>query len=134
MGPAVLQTGGLLGIRPISRKVAPADHLIVYPEVVSLRQLGLPTRSLLVVSAAQSSLFEDPARVIGVREYQVGDSPRHMHWTATARTGQLMMRRYQPGKARETVVLRMPRSGKHFWASGRERIVSLRWFRVDGAA
>jgi uncharacterized protein (DUF58 family) len=104
IGPAVLRTGGLLGIRPVSRKVTPADHLIVYPEVVSLGQLGLPTRSPLVVSAAQVSLFEDPARVMGVRDYQVGDSPRRMHWTATARVGKLLVRRYQPGSARETLV------------------------------
>jgi uncharacterized protein (DUF58 family) len=104
IGPAMLQTGGLLGIRPISHKVAAADHLIVYPEVVSLRQLGLPTRSPLVVSAAPSSLFEDPARIMGVREYQVGDSPRHMHWPATARAGELLVRRCQPSNARETLV------------------------------
>jgi uncharacterized protein (DUF58 family) len=104
IGPAALRTGGLLGMRPVTGKVDPADHLVVYPEVLSLQRLGLPTRSPLAVSAARASLFEDPSRVMGVRDYQVGDSPRRMHWMATAREGKLLVRRYQPGTARDTVI------------------------------
>jgi uncharacterized protein (DUF58 family) len=33
----------------------------------------------------QQWLFEDPLRAVGVREYRPGDSPRRLHWKATAR-------------------------------------------------
>jgi uncharacterized protein (DUF58 family) len=49
-------------------------------------------------------LFEDPARVMGVRDYQAGDSPRRIHWTATASAGQLLVKQYQPAIARETLI------------------------------
>jgi len=104
VGPLTIQTGDLLGIgRPSRARVAPS-HLTVYPRVVSLQQLGLPTRSPLVALPARSPLFEDPARVMGVRDYQRGDSPRRIHWTATASTGRLLVKQYQPAIARETLI------------------------------
>jgi hypothetical protein len=62
-----------------------------------------------VALPARSPLFEDPARVMGVRDYQRGDSPRRIHWTATAKfSGQgrarLMVKQYQPAIARETMI------------------------------
>jgi len=84
-------------------QVAP-EHVIVYPRVVPLQQLGLPTRSPLAALPARLHLFEDPARVMGVRDYQRGDSPRRIHWTATASAGRLLVKQYQPAIARETLI------------------------------
>ncbi|NIU61293.1 MAG: DUF58 domain-containing protein [Pseudomonas stutzeri] len=66
--------------------------------------MGLPTRSPLVALPARSPLFEDPSRVRGVRDYQRGDSPRRIHWTATASAGRLLVKQYQPAIARETLI------------------------------
>lgn len=104
VGPLKLQTGDLLGmVRQSQAQVAP-QHVIVYPRVIPLQQLGLPTRSPLVALPARSPLFEDPARVMGVRDYQRGDSLRRIHWTATASAGRLLVKQYEPAIARETLV------------------------------
>lgn len=104
IGPLTMQTGDLLGIERRALARLEPDYLTVYPRVVPLHQLGLPTRSPLVALPAPSPLFEDPARVMGVRDYQPGDSPRRIHWTATASTGHLLVKRYQPAIARETLI------------------------------
>ena len=121
IGPLTVRAGDLLGlVRPRLERAEPA-HLIVYPRVVPLEQLGLPTRSPLVALPARSPLFEDPARVMGVREYQRGDSPRRIHWSASAKATaiaatsapsaggpggaiRLMVKRYQPAIARDTLI------------------------------
>jgi uncharacterized protein (DUF58 family) len=104
IGPFIMRGGGLFGIHPAqSIQVGPAP-LIVYPQVVPLQQLGLPTRSPLVKLPARSPLFEDPSCVIGVRDYQWGDSPRRIHWTATANVGHLLVKQYRPSIARETLI------------------------------
>ena len=41
---------------------------------------------------------------MGVRPYQIGDSPRRIHWSATASAGQMLVKRYQPAIARETLI------------------------------
>lgn len=104
IGPLTMQTGDLLGIERRGVKQAAANHLIVYPRVVPLQGLGLPTHSPLAALPARSYLFEDPARVMGVRDYHPGDTPRRIHWTASASTGQLLVKQYQPAIARETLI------------------------------
>ncbi len=104
IGPLTMQTGDLLGIERRSVAQAEPSYLIVYPRVVPLHKLGLPTRSPLVALPASAHLFEDPVRVMGVRDYQPGDSPRRVHWTATASAGRLLVKQYQPAIARETLI------------------------------
>ncbi len=41
-------------------------------------------------------LFEDPSRVAGVRAYSPGDPLSRVHWRATARTGSLHSKEYEP--------------------------------------
>lgn len=104
LGPLAAESGDLLGLEPQQQFEFPPQRLIVYPQVVHLSRLRLPTRSPLVALAAKTPLFEDPARVSGVRDYQRGDSPRRIHWTATASAGRLLVKQYQPAISRETIV------------------------------
>lgn len=104
LGPLRLGTGDLLGIEERVLLAEEPRHMTVYPRIVSLEQLGLPTRSALVSLPSRLPLFEDTTRIMGVREYQPGDSPRRIHWTATARTGALLVKQYQPSIARETLL------------------------------
>ncbi|NLF02218.1 MAG: hypothetical protein GX601_14700, partial [Anaerolineales bacterium] len=75
IGPITMETGDLLGLLKPRQMETTAEHLIVYPHVVPLERLGLPTRAPLVSLLARSALFEDPARTMGVRDYVRGDSP-----------------------------------------------------------
>jgi uncharacterized protein (DUF58 family) len=104
IGPLTMRTGDLLGLLQPRQIEAASDHMIVYPRVVSLDKLGLPTRAPQVSLLARTALFEDPARVMGVRDYQRGDSPRRIHWTATASSGRLLVKQYQRSIARESLI------------------------------
>jgi uncharacterized protein (DUF58 family) len=63
---------------------------------VPVEQLGLPSRHPFGDVRDPRRLFEDPARIAGVRPYTVHDSPRHIHWKASARLQQLQTRLYEP--------------------------------------
>lgn len=104
LGPLQVRTGDLFGLSEPVRAEAPEDRIVVYPRVLPLETLGLPTRSPLAALPARTPLFEDPARVVGVRDYAPGDSLRRIHWTATASAGRLLVKTYQPAIARETVI------------------------------
>lgn len=104
VGPLTLEGGDLLGLVRATHRQVDADVLIVYPQVLPLEQLNLPTHSPQAVLSARSPLFQDPARVTGVRDYEHGDSPRRIHWTASASAGRLLVKRYQPAIARETLI------------------------------
>jgi uncharacterized protein (DUF58 family) len=104
IGPMSWYTGDLLGFAPRLKAQREAEYVIVYPQIVPLQKLGLPTHSPLASLPAPHPLFEDTSRVIGVRPYQAGDSPRHIHWTASAHSRNLLVKRYQPAIARETMI------------------------------
>lgn len=123
VGPLTMRSGDLLGVTQRTEMQVEADHIVVYPRVVSLQALGLPTRSPQGILRAQTPLFEDPSRTMGVRDYQRGDSPRRIHWTATASSGRLVVKQYQPAIARETLIcldLSQENYGRRQWETASE--------------
>lgn len=104
VGPTTLRTGDPLGIARHELRWNKPDDLVVYPRVVALASLGLPTRSPLAILPATAPLFEDTSRVLSTRDYRRGDPLRRVHWSATARVGHLVVKQYQPAIARETLI------------------------------
>lgn len=104
VGPTTLRTGDPLGIARHELRWSEPDDLVVYPRIVPLAQLGLPTRSPLAILPATAPLFEDTSRVMSTRDYRRGDPLRRVHWSATARVGHLVVKQYQPAIARETMI------------------------------
>ncbi len=104
IGPLALSAGDVFGIAERRSQGAPSDHLIVYPKIVPLRELGLPSRSPFGTLPSRQRIFEDPTRVMGVRDYQAGDSLRHINWKTSASVGQLQVKRYQPAVSLETAI------------------------------
>ena len=105
IGPLRMRNGEVLGFADPSQVTVESEHIIVSPRVVPLQELGMPTRSPQVALPAPSPLFEDPSRIMGVRDYRQGDSLRRIHWTATAGAGRLLVKQYQPSIARETSII-----------------------------
>ncbi|MCG8352377.1 MAG: DUF58 domain-containing protein [Chloroflexales bacterium] len=105
LGPLTLRTGDVLGLDEHPLNGATTDALTIYPQVLSLGDLNLPASLPFGVLPAARSLFADPARPIGVRNYQPGDSFRQIDWKNSARLGSLQVRRYQPAIALETLIV-----------------------------
>ncbi len=104
VGPLQIRTGDILGLRRELTGQFPASHLIIYPRVVPITKLGLPTHSPQVILPTPLPIFRDPSRLTGIRDYTPGDNPRHIHWPATAATGQLSVKQFQPAIARESAI------------------------------
>lgn len=96
VGPLSIQTGDLFGFIGSEWEESETQSIIVYPQVVSLERLGLPSRSPFGSQISKQRLFEDPARLSGTREYASGDSMRSIHWKASAREGDLQVKKFQP--------------------------------------
>lgn len=92
IGPLTLTSGDFLGLYSRSRRTGNIEHLIVYPRIFPVDTRLIP--SLYPMGEARTSrrLFRDPAHAIGVREYLRGDGLKSIHWKATARRGDLMVK------------------------------------------
>jgi uncharacterized protein (DUF58 family) len=104
-GPVRLRTGDLFGLVSRELELEPIDTLVVYPREVPLSRAGLPARQPLGSLAARSWLFDDPSRLIGVRDYRPEDGPRRIHWAASARTQRLQTKVYEPSTDHQLMIL-----------------------------
>ncbi|HEX7737093.1 MAG TPA: DUF58 domain-containing protein [Ktedonobacteraceae bacterium] len=95
-GPTSVRSGDLFGFTERMETLENRQYLLVYPLVVPLSSFNLPARHPFGDRRAPRRLLEDPARVIGVRDYVYGDDMRRVHWKATARALQLQSKIYEP--------------------------------------
>ncbi len=105
IGPATVRSGDLFGLLSRSREAAGVQRLIVYPRIYELRDLGLPSGSPLGDSRAVNILHHDPLRFRGLREHTPEVPLRHIHWKATARSGRLQAKTFDPSCALRVAVL-----------------------------
>jgi len=105
IGPLVLETGDLFGLHRRWRAGADPHFVLVYPEVVPLEGYDVASRRPIGEVRMSHRLFEDPTRIAGVRAYQSGDPLNRVHWRATARTGELHSKVYEPSSIAGSTIL-----------------------------
>lgn len=96
VGPTIVETGDVFGLYRRYRLLSEPRYLLVYPEVIRLEGYDIASRRPIGEVRMTYRLFEDPTRMAGVRAYQSGDPLNRVHWRATARTGQLHSKIYEP--------------------------------------
>ncbi|MCX6044934.1 MAG: DUF58 domain-containing protein [Chloroflexi bacterium] len=105
LGPLSLRTGDLFGFVDTVWQTNQIVHITVYPQVLALHKLGLPSRAPFGVIASRQRLFEDPTRLAGVRAYTNGDSQRAIHWKASAHSDSLLVKKFQPAIALNVAIV-----------------------------
>lgn len=104
LGPLRLRSGDLFGLGGEAAHHDGLSTLTVLPRIVPLRALGLPARAPLGALRHREPIFEDPSRPRGKRAYVRGDSPRKVDWKATAATGVLQSRLFEPSVSMDVVL------------------------------
>lgn len=96
IGPLVAETGDVFGLYRRFRVLTEPTFLLVLPEVIPLEGFDIASRRPIGEVRMSYRLFEDPTRISGVRNYQQGDPLNRIHWGATASTGVLHSKVYEP--------------------------------------
>ncbi len=93
VGPALIVKSDLLNL--MRREIAQTDvqTLWVHPRVAALGALPVGFAKDLEGPTSDASPAGDVA-FHALREYELGDDHRHIHWMSSARTGTLMVRHY----------------------------------------
>lgn len=115
IGPVQLESGDIFGVYKRHKRGNNPQKLTVFPELLPLSQIGLPAEDPFGDLKAPRWLFEDPNRPMGVREYRPEDELRRVHWPATARTGQMQVKIYEPTTNQVMVVCLDSATGEKVW-------------------
>lgn len=96
IGPLVAETGDLFGLQRRFRTITKPHYWLVLPKVIPLHGYEVASRRPVGEVRVTYRLMEDPTLVSGIRAYQNGDPLRSVHWRATARTGTLQCKQFEP--------------------------------------
>jgi uncharacterized protein (DUF58 family) len=93
VGPLRLIVTDALGIARSSTAIVGVDEIVVAPRTlpIDMPQLG---RGQLGRALLASARRLGPGDFHGLREYATGDEPRSIHWRASARSDELMVKEY----------------------------------------
>jgi uncharacterized protein (DUF58 family) len=104
VGPFTTKLGDTLGLADLQELEKQSDYITVYPHIITITNANLPSRSPLGTLRHHQPIFEDPSRVRGKRDYVASDSLRRVDWKATASTGRLQVKQFEPSIALQTVI------------------------------
>ncbi|WP_395244339.1 DUF58 domain-containing protein [Agromyces sp. MMS24-K17] len=104
VGPMTVSRGDPIGILRREQRWPEVQRVHVHPVTIPI-----PSTSAGLVRDLEGSptgvLVDDDLSFHAVREYVRGDSQRHVHWKATAKTGRLMVRQYEESRHARIAVL-----------------------------
>ncbi len=112
VGPLRLIVGDVLGIARSSTVIAGSSEIVVAPRTlaIDMPELG---RGTLGTALLESSRRLGPGDFHGLREYAAGDEPRSIHWRASARTDDLMVKEFTVEGLHRCTVMFDPSPGAH---------------------
>lgn len=86
----------ILGLGRSMLTLTTRDRLLVLPKRYPVPKTPLPGhRRLQPGGVSLASSVGDSREFMGLRDYRPGDSPRHIHWPAWARSGKPVVKEYQ---------------------------------------
>lgn len=96
IGPTILETGDMMGLYRRYRVGNQPQYVTVLPKVVPLTSYEVGSKRPIGEIRMRENIMDDPTRLRGIRQWQPGDPMRSVHWAATARTGTLHSKVYEP--------------------------------------
>ena len=122
IGPVRLRSGDIFGFTAAETRYTGVDHILVYPRIVDLRQLLLPSEHPLGETGSRRPIYEDPSRFFGLRDYQPMDPMKHIDWKATARRSRLQTKVFQPVVSLHVLIALNATTGEFAWQGSNRRL------------
>jgi uncharacterized protein (DUF58 family) len=125
IGPLRLRASDWLGFMSVERIVPVTLSIVAYPAPLATRDRHLPSLRPLAETAVRRGLLPDPLRFRGVREHQLGDPRKEIHWKASARLRTLQTKLYEPATSLDAVFLVNVASYEQYWIQADPEAVEL---------
>lgn len=124
IGPLVASVTDPFGLAQRKQEFPDVHELIVYPHVDDLRAPSPARTAGGAGDTTARQLYRSGEEFFTMRQYEIGDDLRRIHWPSTARTGRLMIRQDEAGRRASATVFLDTRRGAYGSGQDLERAVS----------
>lgn len=112
-----LSVGDIFGFSYETKTFDDFKELVVYPEIKQLKSIKFDNNSIQGEHVIKRWIYKDPIYIKGIREYNVEDRMKDIHWKSSLRMNKLMVKEYDYTSEREVVLIINVQSGDPHWSS-----------------
>ncbi|NLN06957.1 MAG: DUF58 domain-containing protein [Firmicutes bacterium] len=103
-----VRTGDPFGFFQVEKPLASGGEVKVYPRIRHFPEIPLPAFQQMGDRTVPNAAFENYNQLAGLREWQDGDTVKHIHWKQSARQEKLIVKSYdKTAEAQLTLFLDM---------------------------
>jgi uncharacterized protein (DUF58 family) len=96
VGPLLMESGDLFGLQKRFRTGERQEYVSVLPTIAYIETFNIASKRPMGPVRISNRIYQDPTRINSIREYVPGDPLNTIHWKATARTGSLHVKTFEP--------------------------------------
>ncbi len=122
IGPVRLRSGDIFGFTSAEVRFEGVDHVLVYPRIIDLKELILPSEHPLGETVSRRPLYQDPSRFYGLRDYQPHDPMKHIDWKATAKHSHLQTKVFEPVVSLNVLIALNATTTEFAWQGSNRRL------------
>lgn len=89
-----VKTGDPFGLFKLEKPLADGGEVKVYPRIRHFLAITLPTIQHVGDRTAKNAVYKSYSELLGLREWQDGDSLRRIHWRQSARQDKIIVKNY----------------------------------------
>lgn len=118
-----LSIGDFFGFSAISKSVDDYIEVVVYPKIIDAKDIIFQSTSLQGDNLIKRWLYKDPQYIKGIREYNVEDRMKDIHWKSSLKMNKLMVKEYDYTCDREVTFILNVQCGEPYWYFRNEKVV-----------
>jgi uncharacterized protein (DUF58 family) len=100
-----VEIGDFLGLFSFKYNIFAPKFVTVYPRIVRLDRFFLKTDFMSDTHSVLNTKNEDMSTISDVRKYSYGDSLKRVHWKLTAKSGNIMVKKFQSTSETSAIML-----------------------------
>ena len=109
--------GDLFGYSTETRMVEDFLELLVYPKITNINNFQFANTNFQGDNCIKRWIHQDPLFIKGIREYNVEDRMKDIHWKSSLKMDRLMVKEYESTSDREFTIIVNGQCGEPYWGS-----------------
>jgi len=109
--------GDLFGLSAETMPVEDFLEFLVYPELINMDNVQFANTNLQGSNYVKRWIHQDPLYIKGIREYNVEDRMKDIHWKSSLKMDRLMVKEYDFTSERELIIIVNGQCGEPYWGT-----------------